>query len=222
MLDRLQWVSLQPKQVLDLGCGLGADLPALQARFPAAQVYGIDWAEDFLTAGKREQPKADLIVADAAILPLVSHSVDLIFANLLIPWCPHPKILLREWRRVLRPHGLLFFSCLGPDTFKEWQGVENLNFLPSLVDMHRVGDALVEEGFIDPVLEVEEFAFTYTSQEKLQQEMQKSGLIASAIPPTAPLAATFEIVYAHAWCPATKGFKANEQGEVRIPISQLR
>lgn len=228
MLNRLHGIILQPKQILDVGCGIGTDLLTLSQRFPAAQVYGLDLAEDFLIYGKRQQAstifseKINFIVADAISLPFSSHSVDLIFANLLIPWCAHPKQLLREWRRVLRPHGLLFFSCLGPDTFKEWQGLEGLYFLPSLVDMHIVGDALVEEGFVDPVLEVDQLHFTYRCPEKLEKEMRRSGLLAKMMLSYPPMTTTFEVIYAHAWCPATKGFKANAQGEVSVPISQLR
>lgn len=231
MIERLQMVTLHPKAIVDLGCGTGIDLAALGAHFPAAEVYGLDLAEDFLLAGKSELALQNLprppqwIMADAASLPFFTASVDLIFANLLLPWCSHPKPMLREWRRILRPQGLLVFSCLGPDSFKEWSQIENFTLLPSLVDMHIVGDALIAEGFVDPVMEVEELYFTYTSEEKLRQELCQSGFVKQdQLPRTQalPLTTTFEIIYAHAWCPAHKGFKANAQGTVNIPVSELR
>jgi len=36
------------RDILDLGCGTGLELPAVLARFPGAQVTGIDLAEDML------------------------------------------------------------------------------------------------------------------------------------------------------------------------------
>ena len=42
MMERLLLVKLAPVRVLDAGCGSGADLPALQQTYPAAQIVGLD------------------------------------------------------------------------------------------------------------------------------------------------------------------------------------
>ncbi len=247
MFARLEWMKLAPQQVLDLGCGLGTDMESLAERYPGARVCGLDLAQAFLEFGKKErgplvpahpeeaakQPfrktqgeRLYFVVGDAHTLPLRSHSVDLIFANLLLPWAAQPVVLLRECRRILRPEGLLFFSGLGPDTFKE--GMGKAGFLPGLIDMHPVGDALLEEGFTDPVLEVENLTFTYRSEEQCHNELEKSGMWRkegedAGWPSCGDVyPVTFEVVYGHAWCPAVKGFKADEQGVARIPISQLK
>ena len=228
MFNRLDWMKLNPQQVIDLGCGVGIDALALAQRYPEAQVGGIDLRETFLQYGKRKQEnRVAWVVADCHTLPLGSNAVDLIFANLLLPWIKNTAFLLREWRRILRPQGLVFFSCLGPDTFQEWRTSKKA-VLPHLMDMHNVGDALLEAGFIDPVLEVENLILNYRSPEQGQWELKKSELWQEEevreTPTTTQQAVfpvTFEVVYGHAWCPATKGFKADDHGVVRIPVSQL-
>lgn len=229
MLSRLELMKLQPRQVLDVGCGTGTDMEILAERYPQAQVFGLDLAQSFLDYGKKQRAGClAWLVGDGHTLPLRSHSVDLIFANLLLPWVANPAAVLREWRRVLRPEGLVLFSCLGPDTFKEWQALENANLLPGLVDMHKVGDALVEQGFADPVLEVETLTLTYRSASQCFKELEKSGMCSQGasimdLPSSEGVyPVTFEVVYGHAWCPTTKGFKPDEQGVIRIPISQIK
>lgn len=240
MLARLELMNIQPKQVLDLGCGTGREAEQLAQRYPQSQVWGVDLAQSFLEYGKK-QGRAQLawMLADGHTLPLRSHTVDLIFANLLLPWTADPALILREWRRVLRPEGLVLFSCLGPDTFKEWSAEQQGRILPGLVDMHNVGDALLEQGFVDPVLEVENLIFNYRSEEQCLAELVQSGLCRTAGEGGHPLTLvqsdlssvggegkyplTFEVVYGHAWCPTAKsGFKPDAQGVVKIPVSQLK
>jgi len=43
-----QYLPEHTRDVLDLGCGTGLELPAIYARFPGARVVGIDLAEDML------------------------------------------------------------------------------------------------------------------------------------------------------------------------------
>jgi malonyl-CoA O-methyltransferase len=217
LLSRFDLMKLDPHRVLDLGCGVGGEVLALSHRFSQAQVLGVDLSHEFLCEGQRP---FSFVQADASILPFRSDSVDIIYSNMLLPWCANPLAFLREWRRVLRPDGLVIFSCLGPGSFREMTSGE---FLPNLVDMHDVGDALLKEGMIDPVLEVEDITLNYRSEEQMQQELEHSGMLkANTLLPGGARQVTFEIIYAHAWCPAAKGFKADDKGEVRIPLAQLR
>lgn len=210
MFERLGWMTLKPKVIIDLGCGVGESTAALRERYSEAVVIGVDHSEDMLAVGKAER-----VCADAFSLPLASQSVDLIYANFLFPWCVDIKKLLRECKRVLRTDGVLMFSALGLDTFKEW----NSEFIPCLIDMHDLGDLLLQEKFADPVLDVNYYTAEYKEKQKLVNELQASGMIASADVVTETLQLTYEVIFAHAFAPKVS---KTVDGEVRIPISQIK
>ena len=44
MDERLDYIRCEPRRVLDLGCGTGADLPRLAQRFPQACLLAADFA----------------------------------------------------------------------------------------------------------------------------------------------------------------------------------
>lgn len=232
MLMRLDWMTIDPKLVLDVGCGVGNMTGALQARYPDAIVLGLDNEFAMTHYAKHTEQIPRVICADAAYLPLKDHSVDLIFANLLLPWCPDPKALLREWRRVLRPDGVLMLSALGPDTLREYLELLHAG-MPLRVDMHDVGDLLLAEGFVDPVLDVDYYTITYRDINKGLDELKTSGMwcSVSALPDSASFlpsaneekwCMTYEGIFAHAFAPNKSNEKPNGYNqEVRIPISQI-
>ena len=130
MLDRLDYIRLAPRRILDIGCGLGRSRADLLARYRAASWTGIELSESLARAGRTEQRRGlgmarlwrempRWIVADGARLPVAEDSVDLVFSNLMLHWHPAPHLVLPEWKRVLRVDGLLMFSCFGPDTLVE-------------------------------------------------------------------------------------------------------
>ena len=82
----------------------------------------------------------------------------MIYSNLLLPGCPDPDKVFAECFRLLRNPGLLIFSTLGPDTFKElrraWSRVDQHTHVQAQADMHNVGDALVKAGAGDRPMRV--------------------------------------------------------------------
>lgn len=232
MLARLDWMTLQPKVIVDAGCGTGELSARLQARYPSATVFAIDSSPEMIAHAKDTHGTPTYHCQAAETLPLADHSVDLLFANFLVPWHADVTLLLKEWRRVLREEGLLMLTALGPDTLKEGQGVWRDAVLPRLADMHDVGDGLVQAGFIDPVLDVNHYTLIYKNPEKLVHELGASGMLASPAenalktpPPTEEgrWPVTYEVIYAHAFVPALKEeISPSEDGMVRIPLAHLR
>lgn len=237
MLARLEWVTLQPKRIVDLGCGVGQATGLLQQRYPEAHVVGVDSAHPMLAYAKQQATSAHYLCADAQQLPFAAGSVDLLFANLLLPWCADLETCLLEWRRVLRPGGLLVFTSLGPGTFSAWRPVITDQWVPRFIDMHDVGDVLTRTRYADPVLDVENVTLTYRKLETLFDELQASNMIvltdneraailAQSLTPMTPdgrWSLTYEVVFGHAWGPElTATQHADAFGVVKIPLSHLR
>ena len=188
MQDRLDFVRLDPKLIVDLGCSRGASLPALAARYPAATTLGVDLLPEMLrqeakpSAWRRWLPfgreSGPLLAAgDAEHLPVKSGSAGLVWSNLLLHWLNTPLPALAEAHRALEVGGLLMFSTLGPDTLKELRGAfgDSHAHTQRFADMHDLGDMLVEAGYADPVMDMEVLTLTYDSFDAMLGDLRASG-----------------------------------------------
>lgn len=189
MQERLDYVTLKPKRILDLGCSRGASFPALAARYPDAELLGLDIAPAMLAAGRSQRAgwqrwlgigkNADplRLAADATNLPLASRTVALVWSNLLLHWLDDPIPALAEAHRVLEVGGLLMFSTLGPDTLKELRSAFSDGYAHTqrFADMHDLGDMLVGCGFADPVMDMEVITLTYDDLDALFADLRTSG-----------------------------------------------
>lgn len=233
MLSRLDWMTIKPRVVLDIGCATGESSRLLQTRYPDATILPWDCAQTMLEYAKKENASPFYVCTDAQKLPLKSQSVDLIFANLILPWQSSFKAFLRECQRVLIKDGVLMLSALGIDTLKEWSNILAPQHLPTVIDMHDLGDLLLREKFADPVLDVDYYTTSYNDLNKLTHELRASGMWFPdpATEQTTQFAAvpalenqwdvTYEIIYAHAFATILSEQNATN-GEVNIPLNQLR
>ena len=179
-------------------------------------------------------------------MPLADASVDVVYSNLMLQWCDDLDALFAEFRRVLKPRGLLTFSTFGPDTLKElraaWASVDGHTHVHRFIDMHDIGDALVRAGLSEPVLDVERFTLTYEDVQALMRDLKAIGAH-NAAAGRAPgltgrgrlramsaayeryrsagrLPASYEVVYGQAWGRAPAVASA-APGEVRIPADSI-
>jgi malonyl-CoA O-methyltransferase len=185
MLGRLQYIKMKPELILDCGCATGVSTLALRKQYPKAKVIGVDISMSMLNLAKTKQAfwqKKDWLCADVAYLPFASQSVDLIFANQLLHWLPDVELFFAECLRILKPHGCLMFSTLGPDTLKEFKqaflDIETGDFphVESFVDMHNIGDELLKQQFSDPVMDREDLQLTYASMSQLLSALRAQGV----------------------------------------------
>jgi malonyl-CoA O-methyltransferase len=244
LLERLEHVKLEPSVIVDAGCGTGHASRALKDRYRRARVIALDIAPGMLRAAGRQRSwlrRFDRVCADALRMPLASASVDMIYSNLLLQWCNDPDAVFAEFKRVLRPHGLLTFSTFGPDTLKElraaWASVDDYTHVNRFLDMHDIGDALVRAGLAEPVLDVERFTLTYEDAMTLMKDLKaigahnvtagrpagltgrgrlKSMLAAYEQQRTdGRLPATYEVVYGRAWGGEDRA------REIRVPVEMI-
>jgi malonyl-CoA O-methyltransferase len=86
---------------------------------------------------------------------------------------------LRRWQRALAVDGFLMFSTLGPGTFESLRAIYRRQGWPTpfapFVDMHDLGDMLVESGFADPVMDQQTLTLTWPDTKALLAELRALG-----------------------------------------------
>jgi trans-aconitate 2-methyltransferase len=115
--DLLAQVPLaQPRMVVDLGCGPGNSTELLVARFPQADVVGLDSSPDMLRKARERLPHCTFIEADIASWR-ADPRTDLLFANASFQWIPDHPHVLRRLLEALAPGGVLAVQM--PDNTRE-------------------------------------------------------------------------------------------------------
>ena len=182
LLSRIQPMSVDASIVVDLGSATGSAGRQLAKRFRGARVVAVDSSLRMLGKLQRKRSwfsKGAAVQGDALALPLADASVDVIFANLLLPWIDEPGAAFAEIARVLREDGLFAFATLGPDSLlglrDAWRSVDSGVHVKRFADMHDLGDALVRAGLRDPVLDVDRLSVSYQSSEALFRDITATG-----------------------------------------------
>ncbi len=243
LLARLDFMTLQPERVLDVGTGTGYGLAHLHQRYAAAALVALDIAPAMLAAARARlppptwsqrarayltphpSPLTHWMCADMDRLPLADNSINLVWSSLALQWAHDLDATLKGMHRVLAPGGLLIFATFGPDTLNElrtaFAAVDNAPHVNRFVDLHDIGDMLVNAGFASPVMEMEVLTLTYTDLKSLMRDLKgigahnaaatrKRGLLGKSAWARLEqayemhrldhrLPATFEVIYGHAW-----------------------
>ena len=248
LLERLNTVDLTPRVIIDLGAATGKGTLALARRYPAARVLAADSSIRMLEQVVQRCLAVEHIhpvMSDAQCLPVASNSVDLIFANLILPWCV-PETVLAEVSRVLVEGGLLVFTTVGPDTLQEvrnaWRKVDDKIHVHGFTDMHHIGDLVVRAGLVDPVMDVDRLEVTHTGLKALVYDLRACGATNVAVGRRTSLtgpdrwrrfekellyqgqervSTTVELIFGQAWGSGRVREGDSANGTVRIPVTEL-
>ena len=108
LVDRIG--AAAPGFVADLGCGPGELTAGLCARWPAADVLGVDSSAEMIEAARAQRaPRLRFELADVRDWQ-PARPPDVIVSNALLQWVPGHEQLLTRWAGQLAPGGWLAFA----------------------------------------------------------------------------------------------------------------
>ena len=232
LFDHLDPVRLEPRWVVDLVMQCGLE-DRLSQRYPESRVVSCGYCPGASVTGLASRALA--VAASPVGLPLATGSADLVVSNLGMCWFADLGPVFREIRRVLRPGGLIAFATLGAGTLAElrrsWESVDDRSHIIDFIDLHDVGDAMVNAGFADVVMDAERITVTWPDVPALLHDLRGLGtgnplprrppglttprwlesLVAAyeGRVPSVGVAATVELVHGHGWTP---------EGRAEVPL----
>lgn len=253
MAERLVVIRKQPATVVDWSGWLGASEAVLREAYPRATRITVEPHPLLLARAdaRGARPWWSLrrwVSATAAALPpraLQPSAGELLWANMMLQGVADPPALMAQWHRALAVDGFLMFSTLGPGTLPELRELYAARGwgtpMADFVDMHDLGDMLVQAGFADPVMDQETLTLTFASPEAALAELRALGgnaapgrfaglrtprwqrALREALARQAVredrIALRFELVYGHAFRPPAR---ARVQTHTEVSLEAMR
>ncbi len=179
MAERLDWIKLEVGRVLQWQALHGGGHAALKGRYPTASHAWVEEAAQGPAQALLKRPWWQLWTAPEAELLVPAQvppgGAQLVWANQVIHTALNPRELLAQWHGALAVDGFVMFSGLGPDSFKELRAVYAAQgwgpVTPQWVDLHDIGDMLVEAGFAEPVMDQERISLTWGDADALWRDL---------------------------------------------------
>ena len=106
--------------IADVGCGAGAIISALAAKFPEKRFFGVDISAARLAEARkkcvgsngRALENITLIESPIYQIPLESDSVDIVYTRFLLEYLKEPVQAISELKRIIRPGGRVVLQDL--------------------------------------------------------------------------------------------------------------
>ncbi|MFN3886068.1 MAG: biotin synthase [Aquabacterium sp.] len=261
LADKLVPIRIEPAHWVDWSAFLGAGAEAVAARYPEARRWIMEphaalferslaawqagqsspwwrrWRQASPPVSQADAPRPDGWPADG---------VQMVWANMTLHASADVPALLAHWHSLLDVGGFLMCSGLGPDTATELRGVYRALGWPlptvDFIDMHDLGDELVQAGFQDPVMDMERLTLTWPDATAMLAELRTWGgnvavgrhaglrtprwrerllqaLEAHCRRPDGRLGLTVELVYGHALKPLPRPKLA---AETRVSLDDMK
>ncbi|MEK8024736.1 biotin synthase [Pseudaquabacterium rugosum] len=250
MAERLVVIREPAAHWLDWGGFIGGGRAAVQSVWPAARVSVVE-PDAALLARSRELAQGPWWRGRKPQWPVLAEQevpaagAGLLWANMQLHAAEDAGALITAWRRALQVGGYLMFSTFGPDTLAELREIYAEAGWPAphppYADMHDIGDALVQAGFADPVMDQEVLRLNWSGPAQLVAELRGLGghlgrqrhpglrtprwrerlhaALARRADAQGRITMRFEVVYGHALRAAAH---REDDGSTRVALDSLR
>jgi SAM-dependent methyltransferase len=164
------------RELLEVGCGVGAQTEILLRHFPALRVTGVDRSAENLRRARAHlqrcswaKGRTQLRQAPAETLPFAADAFDGAFLCWILEHVDDPARALAEVRRVLRPgspvvvtevmNATFFLDPYSPNTLRYWRAFNDtqLELGGDPFVGAKLGNLLLGNGFVDIRTEVKTF-----------------------------------------------------------------
>lgn len=178
LADRVRARVTPGLRVLDAGAG-----PAVLCQ-TISNAQDVDWvlldvSEPMCREARRIQPRAQIITADAAAIPLVAGSMNAALSSLMLQWVEEPEQALRELWRVVRPGGWLALAVLGAETLCElrqsWKEAGEQNRVSRFLPVEEWAAAMSRAGWEREELATERLVQWYPEVENIARSLRQVG-----------------------------------------------
>ena len=187
MAEKLPFILRKPQRLMDWWSQLGAGAELLAQAYPSAQRFAVEPDSGWVERARQAQKKpwwtaqrwlaspTDSIDQDSEM----PDRIELVWANMMLHAVVDPPALIARWHEMLSVDGFVMFSCLGPGSLRELRSLfERRRWAaptPGFIDMHDLGDMLVQAGFSDPVMDQETLTLRWDSPAALLAELRCLG-----------------------------------------------
>lgn len=192
MDSRLLLLRRQPQTILLHGADRDASRHLLAQRYPQATFSEYDHRAEWLqqaAQSRRAQSSWLGKLSGKGQIPqnhqplhfrLPENSAEMLWSNLMLHHADNIGDTLANWSQALHDNGLLFFSHLGDQSLPEIRQILRQHALPysapTLIDMHDLGDVLLEHQFYDPIVDTISLTLSYQSPAALLQDIAELGI----------------------------------------------
>ena len=191
MLERLHFLNLNPNSILRLGSGrCSVSNRVFKDRFPNAHIFEMDKCESSSVKLVRKSwwrryfpffNNSSHLVGLSEDVPFRDNSLDLLWCYSLGSSINSLEKIFSEANRVLRTGGFFTFVAFGPDTLWEIKKVlgevqsKSVKTYAKFEDMHDIGDRLMSDSMIDPVIDMEKIVLKYSFLPRIFEDLSKIG-----------------------------------------------
>jgi len=188
LIDRLHYIKINPKRILDIGSATGRNAILLAKIFPAAEIYELDFSIDMLrvsmnkSSGFRKlfsSKKRYFINADMDLLPFHDNTFDLIVSSNSIQWSENVNTLFKNINNLLTIDGLFLFSSFLKNTLIELQHFKEHALTQNFLTIQDYAEILNNNNFYDPVLIRDEYQNEYDGALSALRDLKKIGVTKS-------------------------------------------